>query len=436
MPVRHPPLLIAALAALAILILPASAGAADYVPGEVIVHYENGTSAQAVDSVENQAGTEAEQAIPGGSQQVEITDGDSVRQTIDQLEANPNVAYAVPNWRAHAAQYTPNDPAFRLQWNFFDTWGINMPEAWQIASDRGAPGGRGAVVAVLDSGVAFETRGRFRRAPDLRRSTFIHPYDFIDHDRHPNDAYGHGTHVAGTIAEATGNRVGAAGIAYNAKIMPVRVLDNQGSGDSAAIARAIRYAVRRKVDVINLSLEFPSEVRASEIPDVLSALRRAHRAGIVVVAAAGNQADFRVAYPARASSVIAVAATTVDGCQADYSNSGHDLDVSAPGGGPDAPNDDSAWDVAHCRPNGNGRPIVQQTFTTGLRHFGLPGDYEGTSMASPHVAALAALLIATKRLGAHPSPAAIEAHIKATARPTGRPDRYGAGIVDAAAALR
>jgi serine protease len=133
--------------------------------------------------------------------------------------------------------------------------------------------------------------------------------------------------------------------------------------------------------------------------------------------------------------VIAVGATTIDGCQADYSNGGDELDVAAPGGGADAPNTDSVWDAAHCNPDSLGRPIIQQTFTRGVQHFGLPRFYEGTSMASPHVAAIAALLIATKRLGPHPSPHAVEARIKETAHPTDRPDRYGAGLVDAAAAL-
>ena len=136
----------------------------------------------------------------------------------------------------------------------------------------------------------------------------------------------------------------------------------------------------------------------------------------MVVAAAGNQADFAVAYPARAHSVIAVGATTVTGCQADYSNAGDDLDIVAPGGGVDAPNSDSMWDAAHCNPDSLGRPIVQETFTRRVRSSASPRSYEGTSMASPHVSAIAALVVATKRLGAHPSPGELERHLEATAR--------------------
>jgi serine protease len=406
------------------------------VPDQVIVKYAQGVGGGVAADVAAEAGATPVAPLPGGSEQLKIEDGESVRATIEELRQDPKVEYAVPNWKAHAAAVAPNDPGWRLQWNMSSLYGINLVDAWTEAAALGAPGGRGAVVALLDSGVAYERHGRYRRAPDLRRRTFIHPWDFIQRDGHPNDVYGHGTHVAGTIAQTTNNDIGAAGIAYNAKIMPLRVLDAHGEGDSAAIARAIRYAVRFKADVINLSLEFPPEVRASEIPDVVSALHYAHRRGVVVTAAAGNQTDIAVAYPARVSTVIAVGATTFTGCQADYSNSGDDLDVAAPGGGADAPNTDSVWDSAHCKPDSLGRPIVQQTFTRDVQHFGLPRTYEGTSMASPHVAAIAALIIATKRLGPHPTPKAVEARIKETARPTDRPDRYGAGLVDAAAALR
>jgi serine protease len=386
-----------------------------YVPGEVIVKYEDGTRSQAV----------------------EVPEGETVRGAIEQLDDDPDVSYAVPNFIAHASDYTPNDPGFPMQWNLSGGAGINMPEAWGIARRAGAPGGRGTIVAVLDTGVAYQRFGRFRRAPDL--NSFVRGYDFVARDRHPNDQNGHGTHVAGTIAQTTGNGVGTAGIAYKARIMPVRVLDARGAGDTLAISRGIRYAARHGADVINLSLEFDSAVRSSQIPDVVSALNYARRKGAVVIAAAGNQGDPQVAYPARARHVVAVAATTIRGCQAEYSNSGTHVDLAAPGGGADAANSDTAYDAGTCRPDLEGKFIFQQTFLGSVARFGLPEGYEGTSMAAPHVSGAAALLIASRRIGASPSPTAIERHLESTARDIGLPGwdpRYGWGLLDAAAALR
>ncbi len=428
------------LALLALLAFAAPAAAEDYVPGEVIVKYRDGTSAGAEEVVEEEAGAETEAVLPGGSEQLAIEDGESVAETVDELREDPNVAYAVPNLVAHAARFIPNDPGVGLQWNLFEDFGVGMPEAWPLAAAAGAPGGRGAVVAVLDSGVAFENYRRYRRAPDLSRSSFVGGHDFIEGDNHPNDSFGHGTHVAGTIAQSTNNGQGVAGIAYNAKVMPLRVLDSHGLGDSVAIAQAIRYAARRGADVINLSVEFDDYVGASQIPDILAAIRFAHRRGVVMVAAAGND-EFgggRVAYPARAREVIAVGATTDNGCMAWYSNRGRELDLAAPGGGVDADPQDPA-ELAFCRPHERGQSIFQQTFTRRQpTRFRLVRRYDGTSMASPHVAGVAALVIASGKLGPHPSPLAVQQHLQATARDLGAPgpdSRYGFGLVDASRAL-
>jgi serine protease len=290
-------------------------------------------------------------------------------------------------------------------------------------------------VAVLDTGVAYSDRGRFTRSPDLRTSRFVRGYDFVDGDRYPNDLNGHGTHVASTIAENVDNGIGVTGLAYGATIMPVRVLDRYGEGDSAAIARGIRFAVMRHVDIVNLSFEFDRSIGRGQIPDILDALRFARRRGVLVIAASGNSASRSIAYPARAHDVLSVGATTEHGCVAEYSNGGPTLDLVAPGGGPDAAIDGDA----NCHPTDQpGRDIVQMTFRRSNPHwFGLPGSYTGTSMAAPHVSATAALVIASGIIGPDPSPAAVEARLKITARDFGVPgpdDRYGAGLIDAAAA--
>ena len=132
-------------------------------------------------------------------------------------------------------------------------------------------------MAILDTGVAYRRWGRFRRSPDFNRTHFIDPYDFLAHTPYPLDRNGHGTFVAGTVAESTNNGRGLTGLAYEATIMPVRVLNASGWGDAATISKGIRYAVNHGAQVINLSLEFDPSVTSAQIPGIISALGYAHR---------------------------------------------------------------------------------------------------------------------------------------------------------------
>jgi serine protease len=433
----------------------ASARAAAYSPGEVVVRYERGTDRRAQAAVQRAAGVGRPRAFAPRTRLLEIRDGESVAETVRELRARPEVATAAPNARARLSQqFIPRDPGNagveggwqELQWNFLAATGVNAPGAWQHLLDAGHPGGRGTVVAVLDTGVAYATRRRFKKSTDFQRGDFVRGYDFVDDDRFPNDENGHGTHVASTIGESTHNARGVTGLAYGAKIMPVRVLNHRGEGESAAITEGIRFAARHGADVINLSFEFDDTFRqftASEIPDVLAAIRFANRRGVVVVGAAGNFERSAISYPARAQTVISVGATTENGCRAKYSNIGRGLDVVAPGGGPDDPADGSC-------PKGlpEGRDIYQTTFpwagvqaaprsTSSYRRFGLPSGFIGTSMAAPHVAAAAALVIASGILGPNPTPQAVQERLQATGIDGGVPgydEAYGHGRIDASAA--
>ncbi|HWW90938.1 MAG TPA: S8 family serine peptidase [Solirubrobacteraceae bacterium] len=363
---------------------------------------------------------------------------------LEHLRRTRGVAWAVPDYLAHAAgQVIPNDPGVshtpggwrEVQWNFAGVFGVNAPEAWANVAADGAPGGHGVTVAVLDTGVAYANRGPFRRSPDFVATEFVRGYDFVARNAFPNDRNGHGTFVASTIAEATNNGRGLTGLAFGARLMPVRVLDGQGEGEASTIAEGVVFAVRHGAQVINLSLEFSPGVTASDIPELIGALRYAHRRGVLVVGAAGNEGHTAIAFPARASNVVSVGATTERGCLAGYSNDGGGLTLVAPGGGADA----SLPGDPNCHPElPPGRDIYQVTFTgSSPRVFGLPTGYEGTSMAAPHVSATAALVIASGVLGRHPTPAQITARLRATARKLGGPGDqalYGAGLVDAAAA--
>lgn len=432
---RRLPAFAFAAAACALASLPvAPAEAVETVPGEIVV----GELPEGAPTGEAAAARAAARGdVPHRT--VKVKD---VGKALRAVRARDEVVYAVPNVKARIASLIPNDPGRgktaggwqAVQWNFIGPWSVNAPDAWANLRAAGRSGGKGVVVAVLDTGVAYRERGDDLKSPDLRKSTFVRGRDFVDRDPYPNDRNGHGTHVASTIAEATNNRVGLTGLAYGARIMPVRILDDRGEGDAGDIADGIRFAARRGADVINLSLEFGSDVTAAQIPQILSALRYARRKGTLIVGAAGNEGDDRVSLPARSSTVVAVGATTERGCLSDFSNTGSRIDLVAPGGGDDAPDETDP----RCLPDGPaGRDIFQVTLEGRDRDaFGIPGSYRGTSMAAPHVSATAALVLASGVLGEDPEPDEIRDHLMATARPIGPADRFGAGLLDAAAATR
>ena len=415
---------------------------AEYAANKVVVGYAASPplSARAANA---RAGSQAAVA-DASTRVVTLPRGVTVATALRQLRRSRKVAWAVPDYVAHAAgQIIPNDPGTAhaaggwrdLQWNFAGEFGVNAPAAWANVAADGAPGGRGVTVAVLDTGVAYANRGPFRRSPDFNPHEFIRGFDFVSGNAFPNDRNGHGTFVASTIAEATNNGKGLTGLAFGARIMPVRVLDGQGEGEASTIAAGVLFAVHHGAQVINLSLEFSPGVTASDIPELISALRYAHRRGVLVVAAAGNEGHAAIAFPAHAPTVVSVGATTEHGCLAGYSNDGSGLTLVAPGGGADA----SLPGDPNCRPElPSGRDIFQVTFTgTSPRTFGVPTGYEGTSMAAPHVSATAALVIASGVIGRHPTAAQITARLRATARKlggAGDQTLYGAGLVDAAAA--
>ncbi|MBV9466513.1 MAG: S8 family serine peptidase [Solirubrobacterales bacterium] len=449
----HIPRLAAALTAAVALLAGDTIGggtalAADYVPGVVIVGYSSQPAQQITAAIAMRMGARAVGPPPAAHEQLlRLAPGQGVMGAIARLRREPGVAFAVPDFIAHATgPWYPNDRGSShrargweaMQWNFLPAAGVNAPGAWGNLLADHRPGGRGVVVAVLDTGVAYRDWHQFRKSPDFGGTRFVAPYDFIEGNRFPLDRNGHGTVVAGVVAEATNNGFGLTGLAYGAAVMPVRVLDDAGDGDEVTIARGIRYAVAHGAQVINLSLEFsPDEVTSgAAIPDIVNAISFAHTRGVVVVASAGNDRTNELAYPARAPAVISVGATTRDRCLAQYSNGGAGLDLVAPGGGPDAymPGDHD------CHPNRSLPPVYQLTLLDPQLHpdeFGYPGIYIGTSMSAPEVAATAALVIASRVLGPHPTPDQILQRLEQTAEPLGDTipnESYGYGLLDAAAA--
>ena len=333
-----------------------------------------------------------------GVARLEIPEGQRVKDVVELLEQDHRIQFAEPNYLVKG-QAVSNDPYTGYQWNLDQ---INAWEAWDIAD------GTGAVVAVLDTGV----RGG---GPD-GLNQLLDGYDFYYNDNDPTDRDGHGTFVAGTIAQATNNGAGVAGVAPGAAILPVKVLGDNGYGSVSAIANGITWSTDQGADVINMSL---GSAYASETER--RACDYAYDRGVVLVAASGNEFSSRVGYPAAFDTVIAVGATRYDGSRASYSNTGSGLELMAPGG--DLSKDQDG--------DGYADGVLQETYEYNGWTYTF---YEGTSMAAPHVAAAAALL---KSAGVD-DPDEIRDALAATAwdrGSSGYDTSYGYGVVDAAAAL-
>lgn len=303
-----------------------------------------------------------------------------------------------------------DDPMFRLQWHMEQ---IHAPEAWTTTR------GEGVIVAVIDTGVAWKTTSGVKQLPDLAGTGFVDGESFISGLPEGLDDHAHGSHVAGTIAQTTNNGIGVTGVAHEAKIMPLKVLSKDGRGAVPGIANAIRYAADHGAHVINMSLGGPMPSRV-----LAKAIEYAHAKGVITVCAAGNEHRSRVGYPAANKYAVAVSATDFGKQLTFYSNWGADIDVAAPGG-----------DTRADR-NGDGQPdgVLQNTIRIGQP---LENDYlwfQGTSMASPHAAGVAALIMSTGVT----NPSEVERVMKATAvhpRNVEWDEKYGAGIIDAQAAV-
>lgn len=323
---------------------------------------------------------------------VYIVKGDkNLLQALRKSEIGKKTETIEPNYEYKALE-APNDPDYVKQWNLRS---INVESAWEETK------GAGMTVAVIDTGVTV--------VPDLEQTKFVKGYDFVNDKEEATDDNGHGTHVAGTIAQSTNNNYGVAGVAYEASIMPLKVLSGYGGGTVADIAEAIRFAADNGADVINLSLGGAGESQVLE-----EAVNYAYNKGVVVVAAAGNENHNSASYPARYPHVISVAATGPSGEKAPYSNFGAGVDISAPGG------------------SENGQ-ILQETIDpeTGASMF---AGFQGTSMASPHVAAVAALV---KASGVETPDEIREVLIQSVRKVQEDPlNHFGAGHLDAAGAVK
>lgn len=343
------------------------------------------------------AGVRMNRASPGSQRSVVTASAGRAGQVAASLRADPRVIAVVPDAVVHASGWPADGPpSDSLYGQQEDLAQIHVPEVWPTTT-----GDPSVVVAIIDTGVDLSH-------PDLAGVTVVSPRNETFNNTDVTDVIGHGTHVAGTIFARTNNATGIAGIAPNSALMPIKVLDGAGSGFFSDVLDGVDWARTHGADVINLSLG--AALTAEQIALFQPTFSAARAAGILVVAAAGNSGNPLMYYPAGLIGVVSVAAVDASDVQADFSTFNRAVDISAPG-----------VETLSTVPTADD-PIGYERFS-------------GTSMASPHVAGVAALVWANRpSLGV----AQLEAVLRASATDLGTPgrdDHYGSGRVDAAAAL-
>ncbi len=379
-----------------------------YVPDEILVKFKPGYSSASIESLNRRLGTELiERLKRTGICKLRITGGESPEEMIERYRSIPEAEYVGVNRYYYALETIPNDPFyFPYQWHFPQ---IKLPYAWDMAT-----GSEEIKVAVIDTGIDLTH-------PDLEdnilkdESGAVVGWDYVNNDDDPSDDLGHGTHIAGLIAAVTNNDLGVAGVTWRCKLIPYKVLDDKGVGEGAHVAEAIAEAVSEEARIINLSL---GDVEPDEV--IKQELEKAYSKGVLIVAAAGNSGLDQVHYPAAYPSAIAVGATDARGKRTYYSSYGNSLELMAPGG--DVSRDD----------NGDkfGDGITSTTpLETGSYYN---ATYQGTSMSSPHVAGVAALLFS---LDPSLTNEEVRAILRGTTDNIGDPYECGYGLVNAYKAL-
>jgi serine protease len=370
---------------------------ADQIPGEIAVDLRDDASEADVTDLDAKVGIvmHPNSGWSTTHDRLEVADVDVLQEPaiLDALSHDPRVEHAEP-MALYRATFVPDDPLYASkQWHLKR---VGAESAWGYSC------GQGITVAVIDTGVACFDKGPFSRGTDLAGTRCEGGWNFVGDNGEAADDHGHGTHVAGTIAQTTNNGVGTAGLAYCATLMPVKVLSKQGFGTVANVAEGIRFAADNGAQVINMSLGGPIKSKILE-----EAVDHALSKGVIIVAAAGNSGK-SVGWPAAYPGVVAVSATDDQDKIAWFSSRGPEVAIAAPGVG-----------------------VTQQTVCNGGKDkCEIFGTFNGTSMASPHVAGIAAMI---ESLGVT-DPGAVRDALTSSARPKDEPKLYGAGIVDAGAA--